>query len=370
MRLIDVSAGRDNNFNLIRFLSATAVLFSHSFSLSTGTPNAEPLVSLIGMTPGSIAVDVFFLASGFLVTASIFRSRSLIDYTLARVLRIFPGLLAMLTLTVFGMGLALTTLSWQDYLHSSDVYRYFAKCARLDITYHLPGVFADNPYKAAVNGSLWTLPYEVEMYALLAAGWMLLGVMGRYRARAFTLACVIAAASSGVYLLYSYLQTGDADRILWLFFMFFSGATYFVLRKYIWLSTAVLAPLLILLLVACFVSKTVFFAVYLFGISYITFYLAYAPGGFIRRFNKVSDFSYGIYIYAFPIQQTVVAVAPGIAALSLFMWSGLATFAFAMLSWFIVEKPAQDLKPRLVAELMGRLGYERSGATWQRPSGA
>lgn len=368
MRLIDVSAGRDNNFNLIRFVSATAVLFSHSFSLSTGTPDAEPLVTLIGMTPASIAVDVFFLASGFLVTASLFRSQSLVDYTLARVLRIFPGLLVMLALTVFGMGLALSTLSWQDYLLSADVYRYFAKCATLDITYHLPGVFADNPYKAAVNGSLWTLPYEVGMYALLAAGWMSLGLMGRNRSRAFALACVIAAASSGVYLLYGYLRTGDADRLLWLFFMFFSGATYFVLRQHIRLSITVVAPLLTLLFVACFVSRTAFFAIYLLGIAYITFYLAYVPGGFIRRFNNVSDFSYGIYIYAFPIQQTVVAVAPGISALSLFIWSGLATLAFAMLSWFGVEKQAQNLKPRLVGELMGRLGYERNGAAWQRPS--
>jgi peptidoglycan/LPS O-acetylase OafA/YrhL len=150
--------------------------------------------------------------------------------------------------------------------------------------------------------------------------------------------------------------------------MFFSGATYFVLRQYIRLSMIVLAPLLILLVGACFLSKTAFFAIYVFGISYITFYVAYAPRGFVRRFNGVSDFSYGIYIYAFPIQQTVVAIAPGISALSLFMWSGLATFAFAMLSWFVVEKPAQHLKPRLVAELMRRLGYERNGATWRRLS--
>lgn len=367
MRLIDVSSGRDNNFNLIRFLSATAVLFSHSFSLSTGAPDSEPLVSLIGMTPASIAVDVFFLASGFLVTASLFRSQSLVDYALARVLRIFPGLLVMLTLTVFGICLAISTLSWQDYLRSADVYRYFAKCATLNITYHLPGVFADNPFKTAVNGSLWTLPYEVEMYALLAAVWVTLGLIGRYRSKAFALASVVAAVSSGVYLLHGYLQTGAADKLLWLSFMFSSGATYFVLRQYISVSSWVMAPLLVLLLAASFSSKTAFFAIYLLAVPYITFYLAYVPSGFIRRFNDISDFSYGIYIYAFPIQQTVVAVAPGISALSLFMWSGLVTLAFAMLSWFSVEKPAQNLKPRLVGEAMRRLGYERIGATWQRP---
>jgi len=370
MHLIDVSAGRDNNFNLIRFVAATAVLFSHSFSLSTGNPDAEPLAATIGTTPAGIAVDVFFLASGFLVTASIVKSQSLIDYTLGRVLRILPGLLVMLTLTVFGMGLALTTLSWQDYLHSGGVYRYFAKCASLHIKYHLPGVFEANPYKAAVNGSLWTLPYEVEMYALLALGWMSFGVIGRHRARAFALACVIAAASSGVYLLYRYVRTGEEDRLLSLFFMFFTGATYFVLRKYIRLSATVLAPLLIVLVAACFVSRTAFFTIYVFGISYVTFYLAYVPGGFVRRYNNVSDFSYGIYIYAFPVQQTVVALAPGISPLALFMWAGLATLGFAMFSWFSVERPALDLKPRLVRQLMGKLGYERNGAIWQRPTGA
>lgn len=74
MYLADFAKGRDNNLTLLRIIAATAVLFSHSFVLSNGDPNTEPLRTWLGMTTGTIAVDVFFLVSGFLVTASISKS--------------------------------------------------------------------------------------------------------------------------------------------------------------------------------------------------------------------------------------------------------------------------------------------------------
>jgi peptidoglycan/LPS O-acetylase OafA/YrhL len=175
MYLASASGNRDNNFNLIRILAAIAVLISHCFVLSTGDPEAEPLRSELGMTLGSIAVDIFFVTSGFLVTASILRSRSIVDFTCARVLRIFPGLFAMLLLTVFLMGTALTTLPWLEYISSPGVYAYALKCGSLvtGVSYLLPGVFSENPYRGAVNGSLWTMPYEIRMYAIVALGWIL-----------------------------------------------------------------------------------------------------------------------------------------------------------------------------------------------------
>lgn len=243
MRLVDLCAGKDNNLNLLRALAALSVLLSHSFALSSGSPATEPLRSLIGMTPGSIAVDVFFVISGFLVTASICRSQSLIDFVAARFLRIFPGLFVMLVLSVFGLGLAMTTLSPKAYLSSSATYSYFAWCLTLfrGVKYELPGVFEANPYRLAVNGSLWTLPYEVRMYAILGGSWLLCRLLsGAYQAKLFPIICIGAACTSGAYLLTRQTQSGDGAQFIWLFFMFFTGASFFVLRKWIHLSGAAL----------------------------------------------------------------------------------------------------------------------------------
>ena len=99
MKLSDFTSGRDNNFNLIRIIAALAVLVTHSFALATGTSAAEPFQKTLGMTIGSIAVDIFFITSGFLVTGSLLTRKSFIDFiefVWARVLRIFPALLVML----------------------------------------------------------------------------------------------------------------------------------------------------------------------------------------------------------------------------------------------------------------------------------
>ncbi len=358
MRLSHLSSGRDNNLNLLRFMSAFAVVFSHSFPLSTGMPSAEPLMSSVGLPMGSIAVDVFFLVSGFLVAGSILRTQSLVEFTVARALRIFPGLLVMLALTVFGLGLALTSLTWREYLQSERTFHYVSKCATLftGMAYELPGVFENNPHKRAVNGSLWTLPYEAKMYAALALTWFICAASTRLRTRAFAASCVVAMAASGAAVLSTQALGDESGKFARLFFMFFTGASYFVLREHIVLKTAAAAMLCVLLSVAVAGWEAGFIPAYLLSVPYLTFYAAFVPGGFVRKYNGVGDFSYGMYIYAFPVQQTIIALTPGISPLTLTAWSVPGTLALAVPSWFLVEKPAMRLKGRLMRRLAGGAG--------------
>lgn len=125
------------------------------------------------MTMGSIAVDVFFVTNGLFVTGSLLTRRSAREFLWARVLRVFPALLIMLLVTVFGLGPFLTSRCLPAYLADSQPYGYLLKCATLvsGVQYTLPGVFADHPFKSAVNGSLWSLPYEIRMYAIVVAVW-------------------------------------------------------------------------------------------------------------------------------------------------------------------------------------------------------
>ncbi|MES2349843.1 MAG: acyltransferase family protein [Pseudomonadota bacterium] len=172
--LSNYAQGKNNNFNLIRIISALAVLVTHSFALATGSPLSEPFRSTLGMTMGSIAVDIFFITSGFLVTGSLLSKKSVTDFILSRCLRIYPALLITILITVFGLGIYFTTLPIGAYLHDTRTYVYLIKSSTLikGVAFNLPGVFEANPFKESVNGSLWTMPYEIRMYGLLMLGWI------------------------------------------------------------------------------------------------------------------------------------------------------------------------------------------------------
>lgn len=359
LKLSEVSRSRDNNFNLIRMLAAMAVLFSHSYALSIGTVDAEPMYLWLGLTWGDVAVDIFFVTSGFLVTASLLVRRNTIEFVWARGLRIYPGLWAMLVLVTFGLGVYLTSEPLGAYLISRTTWKYLLKNSVLfdGIEYFLPGVFAGNPGKSAVNGSLWTLPIELAMYGTLLSIWVAARLGGAHRLVIFksvVLGIVLVAGCS-------YLFNGTYFANIWprLYFMFYSGASFYVLRNYVRLSSAVFWALAVMTVLSSF-NRTVFFFAFNAGIVYLTFYAAYAVGGGIRRYNRLGDYSYGVYIYAFPTQQTVVALLPGVPPLSLFVLSAPATLVLSVLSWHLVERHALVLKERCASSTSRWLDLLRS----------
>jgi peptidoglycan/LPS O-acetylase OafA/YrhL len=358
MKLAYYSQGRDNNFNLIRIIAALAVLVTHSFALAIGTSHAEPL--LFGMTLGGIAVHIFFITSGFLVTSSLLNRQSTIEFIWARALRIFPALLVMLFLTVFVLGVLLTSLPISVYFSSPKTYIYLVKCSTLiiGIAHVLPGVFDSNPYKSDVNGSLWTMTFEVYMYALLSGVWFALRITPKLRLTTFKIIIVAFALMAGIYILashfYNFLPTSNFES---LFFMFFVGATFYILREYIVLSHW-LFWFSVLALSFATGNNDAFFVVYLFTLAYILFCLAYLPSGLIRRYNKLGDYSYGIYIYAFPVQQSIAALIPGVSVLQMILISAAATILLAILSWHHVERRALGLKAHYIGHTRRLLTLE------------
>jgi peptidoglycan/LPS O-acetylase OafA/YrhL len=350
MKLSSVAQGRNNNFNLIRIVAALAVLVTHSFVLSSGNPDDEPLRQTLGMTPGSIAVDVFFVTSGLLVTASLLRSESVVAFAWSRCLRIFPRLLVMLLLTVFLVGPLFTTLQPASYLLDPRTHAYLIKGATLvsGILDRLPGVFESNPYPASINGSLWTMPYEVRMYVLLAVLWAVVHKAFGLRGAQFTRAVQLLAILSGVGLVVGHFISSRDPTFLRLFFMFFAGAALFVSRERVRLSARFFLLALVASTVAA-IDQHLFFVVYTVSLPYLVIYLAYVPSDTARRYNKVGDYSYGIYIYAFPVQQSLAALMPGISAMAMMAASLLATTGLAALSWHFIERHAIGLRKRSVA---------------------
>lgn len=358
MKLGDLSAGRDNNFNLIRMLAAYAVLVSHSYALTAGTGNAEPGRASIGLSLGTIAVHVFFLASGFLVGASLLNRRSVIEFAWARALRIVPGLLVMLVLVALVLGPLYTSLPLDAYLRDGRTWEYVVRnsvpVARM--AYELPGVFQRNPYGAAVNGSLWTLPYEVRMYLALALLWLVAGWWRGARASVFVGLIVLGALLSGAHVLATHLAGASTSEWSALGFMFLAGASFYAFRQRVRLSWFAFLSVLLSWAVT-FRHPALFFPVYVVTIGYALFFLAYVPGGMVRGYNRFGDISYGIYIYAFPVQQAVVASIPGASVAIVIVVSTLVTVPLAVLSWIFVERRALNLKGRVVGftrQFLGR----------------
>lgn len=361
IKLSNYSQGRDNNFNLIRIVAAYAVLVAHSFPLSIGpglyTQSSWSFIE--DMRLGVTAVDVFFITSGFLVTSSLLNRQSTIDFIWARVLRIFPALLVMLFLTVFVLGVLFTSFPISTYFSLSETYTYLARCATLfkGVAYNLPGVFDSNPYKSAVNGSLWTMTHEVRMYAILALVWFSLRITPRLRLIAFQTIIVTFVLVAGIYMIitehFYFHSPSDFAR---LFFIFFFGSTFYVLREYIVLSRWLFWFFVIVLLVATG-NKHTLFVVYIFTLAYILFYLAYVPSGFIRRYNQLGDYSYGIYIYAFPVQQSVAALIPGISPPQMILVSTPVTILLATLSWHLLERRCLKLKAQNIGHTRRLLAF-------------
>lgn len=334
------TTSRDNNFNLIRFVAAWLVLYTHSYALTFGTGEAEPLRSSLGITWGTIAVDIFFITSGFLITSSYFARQNIIAFVWARVLRIYPALVVAILFCVFGVGLWFTTVSPLEYFQDVQTYRYIFKNSILflGVEYKLPGVFLQVPYKEAVNGSLWTLPYEVKMYVILAAVLVLIAYtdarLGFFSARSVML--IIGVASIAAHF-FSHFQGILPEIFVRLFSMFFVGSMIFLWRDKVYLSTSYALIILTCILVSA-INKDWFFVVYCLGLPYLVFYAAYVPAGGIRKFNNFGDYSYGVYIYAFPVQQSIAQLVPGGTVWAMITGSFLITLVLAILSWHIVEK--------------------------------
>lgn len=352
MKLSEAARGRDNNLHLIRIAAALAVLVTHSFALIAGTDSAEPLKLSLNTTLGSIAVDIFFAASGFLVAGSLLGKQDLIDYSVARCLRIYPALVVMVLLSVFVLGPVFTSLSWPAYLADGRTWLYLVRCMTLvlGVTDILPGVFDANPLGGVVNGSLWTMPYEVRMYLLLGAAWLMLARLRERRVALMRLLIVGYALLTGAAVLVAHVRGGSTGYFVSLSFVFFTGASFWVLREHIrlsWVAFGVLA----LALAASTQSREAFFWVYRLSIVYLVFFLAYVPGGVLRGYNRVGDYSYGVYIYAFPVQQALVAWQPDLSVTGMVVQSTLVTLALALVSWHVLEQPAMARRRDVTAAL-------------------
>ena len=326
-------------FDGLRLAAAFAVLFGHCYVL-TGHKAHEPLARLTqgGTGIGEVAVYIFFAISGYLITQSWLRDPSVKRFMLRRLLRIIPALAFVIITSVFIVGATMTTLDLPTYFSQKETYTYLAKIFLYPSQHGLPAVFSNNPYPAIVNGSLWTLRVEFTLYMVIAG----LGLLGLLRWRWITLGIALLCLIALFLITQSpvpFLHQGEV--FLANAAPYFIGATMaqMELKK----RGALLASIPLPLLTIASVGTPLFTPLLLISLPIVTILIAHFGRCDLSRFG---DFSYGVYLWGFVMQQMIVALTPDITPLPLFALAATATLTMGALSWHLIEKPALKLKPR------------------------
>ncbi len=342
---------KDNNFDFLRLLAATAVIITHSYAL-LGLPEHDFLWKITGgVTSFSrFGVWIFFVISGYLITLSALRSNSLKEYALKRIARIFPALLVVVTLTVLVVGPLLSTVPLLNYFQSPETWNYFKTLTLYGVRMELPGMFLNNPYPRAVNGSLWTLSYEFTLYFVPALFIFMKNKMEYIRIFLLCLFVVLTLTkdvwmplASDISIPFFLLNGG---HLVNLGTFFLAGILMALYREKISFSSGKVLLIAGIFLLICQFSRFGSHAAYI-AIPYMVLSVAYAKFS-TARFFRYGDISYGMYIYAFLFQQIL-------SQLFFFNFKNpffffLCTIVFvvpaAYLSWRFVEKPALQWKKK------------------------
>jgi peptidoglycan/LPS O-acetylase OafA/YrhL len=356
VRLADIDY-RNNSIGFLRLLFATLVIFSHGFGLGGFNGGSEPIVALSHnvWSFGGFAVCGFFFLSGFLVTRSYEGLRSLPRFLWHRVVRIFPGYWCCLLVSVFLFAPALyfvahgTLSGYWSAPPPGNPLGYLAANYSLDVyQIQIADIFAKNPFPIAFNGSIWTLGNEFRAYLTVAV----LGVLGLLTSRrAVVLAVLVILWAGSVFepfttgllaqhrLIFGLFEGSYAFEEMFVYF--FAGSAAYLYREYI----PIRWPFFALAAAATFaILPLPWFRVLMpLTLGYATIWLMCRLP--IRSIDRRADFSYGIYIYAFPVQQTLWMFQANRLGLPAYMvLSLLGTVPLAAASWFLVEAPAMRLK--------------------------
>jgi peptidoglycan/LPS O-acetylase OafA/YrhL len=324
-----------NNFDFLRLTAALLVLFAHQYALlGLDSPAIGGMFEL-----GSVSVATFFAISGYLVAQSWSFDPHVWRFAARRVLRIWPALILITFLCAFVLGPIVSTLTAHEYFTSPRTYAYLS-WLRMKSTFDLPGVFGSIPYPNAVNGSLWTIPIEVHWYLIL----LLIALAGLMRFR-----WAVVAATIGFAVYHFGIYHAETNKPHWTneYGLYFCAGVSLYLIRDVWTDRKMLLSIALALAAAVLVwSGHQHIAMWL---AWPFFVIAFGTSStpVFREFGRFGDFSYGVYIFAFPVQQTLIWATSGNWSVAGYLPVAAAlSLALAALSWHLVEKPALRLKPR------------------------
>lgn len=338
------TGGVTSGWNYLRISLAASVLGFHSLLTSYGIDGNDGVWHSPYRASIAVILPAFFALGGFLVSESLVRAKSLVEYLVHRAARILPALFVEILLSSTFLGALLTALPIGVYLSRPAFWRYFLNVIGW-IHFYLPGVFWRTPLPFVVNGSLWTIPYEFAVYGSLA----LIALIGLTKRRLLLLALTLAAnaAFAGSYAA-TYVET-RAELLPGglVILSFYAAVCLHLFRDRVVLSRSLFAGSALTGIVLLSFPQTEFLAA--FPVAYATIYLGLTSARKVWLVRS-GDYSYGLYLFAFPIQQTYAELFPGMR----YWWANLVcsvvlAMTCAFFSWHCVEKHVQKRRPQMVA---------------------
>jgi peptidoglycan/LPS O-acetylase OafA/YrhL len=342
--MLKAPESRSNNIDALRLILSLLVLFSHSFPLATGSEANEPLSRFSSgqITLGVLAVDWFFVLSGYLIAQSWERSKTAGSFLKKRVYRIYPGYLVAVSVCVWVVAPLASPEGWQVFSWravADNVWRFL-----LLRGFTTPDAFLTNPFPKAINGSLWSITYEFWCYIGVA----FLGLTALLRRRRVVLAVFLAAVVNSF--LFQRFRLNPGGNILGVIFgvpslwarllpLYLAGVVAYLYRE--WFTPhrgRALLALAGLAVGALTPPYGILLTLPTLG-TYLLLYLAFTSDWRWRDAARYGDFSYGIYLYAFPIQQLIIySMNRYTSPFTLFALAFPPTVLAGVASWYLVER--------------------------------
>lgn len=327
----------NNNLDIIRLIAALSVVTYHSFAINPAWGLTDPIKNLFGHTStGGIAVKIFFFISGLLVTNSLITRKSTIEFLISRMLRIFPGLIFVTIISSLIFGPLITSMKPSEYFSQIETYNYIIDNIIMNTQYFLPGVSFDNTY--GINGSLWTIRYEVAAYIVL----LLVFIVGLMRNNVISsLTCVLVIVEP-ITTLKGVLFASSDDSAIFLLAPCFALGSLFAINKERIKSTLI-TPLILFFASISTQSITLSPLLFCFSLCILSLHIASLKPMIYLRVRE--DISYGVYLWGFPIQQIlhkyfssgpIVGIAESI----------IISCAMGYVSWKLIEKPCIKLSKK------------------------
>lgn len=334
--------GSTTGFDYLRIGLAVAVVCWHAI-LTTQGGDRDIWAGLWRPLP-AVILPMFFCLSGFLVAGSLFRTATLGEFLLLRVIRLVPALLVEVILCALILGPLLTTLPLAEYFSASQFHSYFLNILGI-VHLELPGLFPGNPFPDVVNINLRTLPSELQCYILLA-GLALLRLTPRAIAMAVIAVGLMLLATWQIMPQGAVMQNvPPTGKSLILAFLF--GVVFFLNQQRIPHSLPLFVVALTLMVLLLLRADTQYLA--LPFLAYVTVYLGLLMPA-RKTFLLRGDYSYGLYLFGFPMQQMYAMLF-----LPNLHWFGSIVFglglglAYAAFSWHFVEKPVLQRKKQIIS---------------------